>query len=351
MLCLILDSKISKADASITQLLKNTNALCLSGSLYKLETGTNAVVIVRALPQGNSVLEFRKTEIRSNRKYLEEKLRIIPDKKVRECISSQFPALREYFFRGQIQIPLPPLEERGASDKHRQRQSVFYAPDHSITAHAMKAIELHGYIQRVDGTYQTPLREHEENNFIGEITAVFSIKCDGYLILLTKTEYRQAYHSMEGLLNIYYLQDLQDIGQKSPILIAKEGFTGNGSWGKLGNVTPFMLKDATPAVLIEGGGTWQGCSVRSIIMVSMLAQGPKVMINAAPSYYENSTGYDNDLPYDGYRASIMSPPPADTDFAMRYSFKNSDVPDLIVTWRMKGGRLKTDDDISILGGC
>lgn len=103
-------------------------------------------------------------------------------------------------------------------------------------------------------------------------------------VLLSPGEVIEPAHASSGKLAAIYLTRT-DKG----FAVAKEFIpaTETGSYGKIGGWSVSRSFGELPVVTVEGGGTWQGCTVSVATLLELTPNGPKQLVTL-PMTYDNA---------------------------------------------------------------
>jgi hypothetical protein len=94
--------------------------------------------------------------------------------------------------------------------------------------------------------------------------------------LLAPGEVIDAAHASSGKMGVVYLKRTpKDFGVVKRFIPATE----TGSFGTIGKWRVSRAFGQLPVVIVEGGGTWQGCTVNNATLLELAPRGPRELAN------------------------------------------------------------------------
>lgn len=127
---------------------------------------------------------------------------------------------------------------------------------------------------------------HEGSTWSAEPVIAFTVSDRTYLVVVHGMD--NAPHAAGGFASYFVFADLESAPVESYPFS-----TISGSWGAQPDVKIALLPGSVPAVLVSGGGTWQGCTIGTLNVVRMTHSGPIASDRFIPVYYDDEpAGWD-----------------------------------------------------------
>lgn len=130
-------------------------------------------------------------------------------------------------------------------------------------------------------------------------------------VLLRHGHVPDASHAEGGVVAAYYLRE-QDGG--FALARAFPEAATSGSFGDLGKWSVSTEFASVPVLVVEGGGTWQGCTVGMTDLVELRPGGPAAMASITTSFDDSGMEPDSPQTLTGNFADIVR----DRSFTVRY---------------------------------
>ena len=159
-------------------------------------------------------------------------------------------------------------------------------------------------------------------------------------VLLRHGHVPDAGHGQNGVVAAYYLRP-----QGSGFALAKAfpEAVETGSFGDLGEWSVSNAYAAVPTLVVEGGGTWQGCTVSFTDLVALRPGGP-VTLASVPTFYDDSGMVETGAQQlEGTITDIVP----ETSFTVRYKGTGS----FAERYVRQGGRFVPEGGESKVPGC
>lgn len=147
-------------------------------------------------------------------------------------------------------------------------------------------------------------------------------------------------HAEGGVVAVYYLREADDgfaLAKAFPEAV------NSGSSGDLGKWSVSTAFSALPVLVVEGGGTWQGCTVGVTDLVELSPTGPASLASITTTF--DDSGMEPDAPQSltGTLADIVR----DRSFAVRYEGTRS----FAERYVRQGDRFQLEGGESQVPGC
>ena len=117
----------------------------------------------------------------------------------------------------------------------------------------------------------------------------------------------------------------------------------SGSNGDLGKWSVSMAYSALPVLVVEGGGTWQGCTVGVTDLVELRPTGPAALASITTSFDDSGMEADAPQSLTGTLADIAR----DRSFVVRYEGTRS----FAERYVRQGDRFQLEGGESQIPGC
>lgn len=159
-------------------------------------------------------------------------------------------------------------------------------------------------------------------------------------VLLRHGHVADAGHAEAGVVAVYYLRAEGDgfaLAKAYPEAATAGSFGDLAKW----SVSPAFAK--LPTLVVEGGGTWQGCTVSFTELVELRPAGPVTVASIPKVYDDSGMTEDGAESFEGEIADIVQ----DRSFAVRYKGTRSFAERYI----RKGDRYEREGGESKVPGC
>ncbi|WP_404335407.1 hypothetical protein AB2M62_16095 [Sphingomonas sp. MMS12-HWE2-04] len=159
-------------------------------------------------------------------------------------------------------------------------------------------------------------------------------------VLLRHGHVPDAGHAEAGTVAAYYLREL---GGAFALVKAYPEAAASGSFGDFSRWSVSNDFSSLPVIVIEGGGTWQGCTVEQTDLIELRPNGPAV-VASIPTVFENGGAVEDGAErFDGTIADVAR----DRSFSVQYKGTAS----FAERYVRRGDRFQLDGGESRVPGC
>jgi hypothetical protein len=159
-------------------------------------------------------------------------------------------------------------------------------------------------------------------------------------VLLRHGKIPDAGHAEGGVIAAYYLR-----AQDGGFALAK-AYPEAAVSGSFGDLAKWSVSDkfaALPVLVIEGGGTWQGCTVGQTDLIELRPNGPASLASIVTIFDDSGMGQDPSQSLEGSFADIVR----DRSFTVRYKGTGS----FAERYVRRGDRFVLEGGESQIPGC